>query len=261
MTLIVGIQCSDGVVMASDSAASFAAGVQFTIGQQEMTKVRTLAGVMLYGSSGAVGMQQLICDRIEKYWKANATIFANASTAEAMQKVGAEITKVVTDYIQVGQMLRPEGGLQTALCKSLFAIPLSGSASLIQFDYSGAPEAATKELPFVALGSGQPIADPFLAFLKRLLWKEREPTVAEGRFAAAWTIQHAIQTNPGGVAGPLQMATLTFASSRPKIDVIADIAEHEQAVTEAERVLATHIHNSLGSGNAVSSEEVPRPDS
>jgi 20S proteasome alpha/beta subunit len=258
MTLIVGIQCLDGVVMASDSAASLAAGVQLTIGQQEMTKVRQLADAMLYSSTGAVGMAQLICDKIAKCWRSNHTFFVNATTPEAMQKIGSEITQVVTGYIQTGQMLRPEGGLQTALCKSLLAIPLGGSASLVQFDYNGAPEAATKELPFVALGSGQPIADPFLAFLKRVLWKDREPTVAEGRFAAAWTIEHAIKTNPGGVAGPLQMATLTVAAGRPKIDVIADIAEHQQAVNEAERVLAEHIHNSLGSGVA-GPTEIPRP--
>lgn len=262
MTLIVGIQCSDGVVMASDSAASFVAGVQLTIGQQEMIKIRTLADAMLYGSTGAVGMAQLICDKVTKCWNSNATFFVNATIPEAMQKIGSEITKVVGEYIQIGQMLRPEGGLQNSLCKSLLAIPLRGSGTLIQFDYNGAPESATKELPFVALGSGQPIADPFLAFLKRVLWKEREPTVAEGRFAAAWTIEHAIRTNPGGLAGPLQMATLTVSNNRPRVDNIADIAEHQQALNEAERVLAEHIHSSLGSGAATAAPApVPRPNS
>ncbi|SRR6266849_1511649 len=258
MTLIVGIRCLDGVVMASDSAATFAAGFQFTIGQQEMTKVQKLADSMLYSSTGSVGMAQLICDKIAKTWKASESYFLNASAPEAMNKLGPEIAQLLSAYITNGQMLRPEGGLQSALCKSLLAIPLRDGVRLVQFDFSGAPEEATRELPFVALGSGQPIADPFLAFLKRILWKEREPSVSEGRFAAAWTIDHAIHTNPGGVAGPLQMATLTKVGGKPKIDIIADIAEHQQAVSEAERVLSEYIHNSLGSGTGETAT-VPKP--
>ena len=234
--------------MASDSAATFGAGFQFTIGQQEVTKVRSLADSILYGSTGSLGMAQLICDKLTKLWTANHTSFLNYTGPEAMSKIGQEIAQLIAVYISNGQMLRPEGGLQTALCKSLVAIPLRQAVSLIQFDFSGAPEEATKELPFVALGSAQSIADPFLAFLKRILWKEREPSVSEGRFAAAWTIEHAILTNPGGVAGPLQMATLTRVGDKPKIDLITDVAEHRQAVSEAERVLGEHIHNSLGSG-------------
>jgi len=244
--------------MASDSAASFGSGGQYTIGQQEMTKVRNLSDAMLYSSTGAVGMAQLICYRLEKCW--NPTYFLNSSPPEAMQKLGPEINQVVAGYIQTGQMLRAEGGLNAALCKSLLAIPLRDSPSLIQFDFNGAPEAATKELPFVALGSGQSIADPFLAFLKRILWKDRDLTVAEGRFAAAWTIEHVIRTNPGGVGGPLQLATLTMSGGKPKIDMITDTAEHQEAVREAERVLSEHIHNSLGSGTTSSTgEEVPKP--
>jgi 20S proteasome alpha/beta subunit len=259
MTLIVGIRCSDGVVMASDSAATFATGLQYTIGQQQITKVQNLADAMLYGSTGAVGMAQLVCDRVAKIWQANKTLFLNATAAEAMNKLGPEIAQLVSIYVGNGQMLRPEGGLQSALCKSLLAIPLRDGVRLVQFDFSGAPEEATRELPFVALGSGQPIADPFLAFLKRILWKEREPSVSEGRFAAAWTIDHVIHTNPGGVAGPLQMATLAMQNGKPKIDIIMDTAEHQQAVGEAERVLSEHIHTSLGSGTA-DALKVPKPE-
>ena len=45
-------------------------------------------------------------------------------------------------------------------CKHLVALPIKHETCLFQFAEAGAPEEATRELPFVALGSGQPIADP-----------------------------------------------------------------------------------------------------
>src|SRR5208282_5567849 len=197
MTLIVGIQCSDGVVMASDSAATLGEGFTFTVGQQQVTKIRALENAaILYSFTGSIGMSQLIAAAIDRTW--NEAFFLNAKPAEAMQKIAVEIAKTVQVYAGNAQLFQQAGGLQSALCKSLVAIPVKNQPRLFQFDYSGVPEEASTELPCVALGSGQTIADPFLAFLKRVLWKEREPTVAEGRFAAAWTLTHVIRTNPGG---------------------------------------------------------------
>ena len=66
----------------------------------------------------------------------------------------------------------------------------------------------TDELPFVAVGSGQLIADPFMAFLRRVFWKDSRPNLAGGVFAAVWTLFHTIETNPGGVAEPVQIVVL-----------------------------------------------------
>jgi hypothetical protein len=55
------------------------------------------------------------------------------------------------------------------------------------------------------------------------------------------------------------MATLTMAGGKPKVERVSEPAEHEQAVTEAERVLSEHIHNSVGSGGTVPSGDAPKP--
>jgi len=85
-------------------------------------------------------------------------------------------------YLQVAAAA---GALGTTACKFLVGIGLRESACLFQFNEVGAPEEVA-EIPFVAFGSGQPIADPFLGFLNRVLWTGRKPTVAEGRLAAIW---------------------------------------------------------------------------
>ena len=75
---------------------------------------------------------------------------------------------------------------------------------LFQFDFQAAGEQATADIPFIAVGSGQPLADPFLAFIRRVFWKDHLPNLNEGIFAALWALSQAIEVNPGGVSNPIQ---------------------------------------------------------
>ena len=251
MTLIVGILCSDGVVMASDSAATFGTGGLATIGQQPVQKVRKIGDNILYSATGAVGIAQLISARIGERWGNGG--LKDIKTLEAMmQRLAGEIGGVVNPFLQSAQAQKNlTGDASTSLCKSLVAIPVDKKAHLFQFDFNGAPEGCTKELPFVALGSGQLIADPFLAFLKRLLWSDHEPTIAEGRLAAVWTIDHVSRTNAGGVGGAIQLATLSnqagnFATA--SISSPEHISEHLQRVGSAENALVAELLGKIESG-------------
>jgi hypothetical protein len=80
---------------------------------------------------------------------------------------------------------------------------------LVQFNHQCDPEEATAGLPFVSIGSGQPTADPFLAFIRGIFWPERLPPLNDGIFATIWTLRHTIKTRPGGVGGRVQIVTLS----------------------------------------------------
>lgn len=245
MTLIVGIRCSDGVVMASDSAATMGAGLLATIGQQHVTKVRKLGGAMLFGSSGPVGMSQLICEALESHW---SDFKAQRTPEGAMRSVAIAIVDQIKPFMESVKLMRPFGyDIGNCLCRSLVAMPVKGQGCLFSFDYNGQPEQATKELPFVAIGSGQLIADPFLAFIKRLLWANKEPTLAEGRFAAVWTIEHVKRTNPGGVEGTTQLGVLTSAVGEGKAsaDVFGEdhVQEHCQQITSVEEAFTRQVRS------------------
>jgi hypothetical protein len=98
---------------------------------------------------------------------------------------------------------------QFAICSTLVALPVNKDPTLIQFTPSCAHEEATKDLPFVAIGSGQLIADPFLAFVRRIFWGQSQlPNINQGVFAALWTLVHTTGTNPGGIGDPIQIAVL-----------------------------------------------------
>jgi hypothetical protein len=93
---------------------------------------------------------------------------------------------------------------------------------------------------YVALGSGKLSADPFLRFLADIFCQSGQPTVREAVFLATWTVQHVIDVNPGGVAGPIRMAVLErndlnafVARELPD----TEIEEHKQAVDSAAQAL------------------------
>jgi 20S proteasome alpha/beta subunit len=248
MTLIVGIRCEDGVVMASDSAATFGTGGAPTIGQQNVTKIVPMSNAMLYSGTGSVGMSQVISDIIKKV-HAGSGVGSGKTSAEVMRIIGTEITKAVGPFIQTARMV---GDGSTSYCKSMLAMVVGSKPCLFTFDGNGAPEEATEDLPFVAMGSGQAIADPFLAYLKRLFWLDSAPTLAEGRLVATWVLEHATRTNAGGIGGPTQLADLTCVKHKPRIEVYdADrIQEHLQNVHSAEDALVRAIRNEDGDAAA-----------
>ena len=189
-------------------------------------------------------MSQLLADAIKRGWE-NRTFSRPASPEEMMNKLGCAIGEVLKPYFETAVHQRALiGDIGMSLCKSLIAISVNQNPCLFQFDFNGAPERATKDLPFVALGSGANIADPFLALLRRLLWSEREPTVSEGRLAAVWTVEHVAKTNPGGVGGNIQLATLGRGGSQGCPITMAtqqNIEEHLQRISTAENVLVAEL--------------------
>ena len=258
MTLILGILCDDGVVMASDSAATLGFSGQYTIGQQEVQKIRNLSDRILYSSTGGVGMAQLLTERISRLWRDK--ILATGTPEACMDKIGKAISEVVTPYMTTAQIVRQlTGDVGPSLCKSLVAFPVQNAPVLCQFEYNGVPERATSDLPFVALGSGQSIADPFLAFLRRVLWTSSKPTVAEGKLAAVWTIDHVRRTNAGGVGGAIQLATLQPGTKECVVKMLGqdDVEEHLQRIDAAERAFAAELR---GATKAAQPSTPPIPD-
>src|SRR6185437_4788149 len=59
-----------------------------------------------------------------------------------------------------------------------------------------------KTLPLVTMGGGERLADPFLAHAHRVLFGENHfPMVKDARLLVAWTLDHVMRFNTGGVGG------------------------------------------------------------
>jgi len=241
MTLIIGIKCKDGVVMGSDGAATLGTMGQNTI-VQPIRKLETISNSIILGVSGPIGIAQIFKGVIEKLWEDQK--FHNKESYEAMEFLSNSLWEHVKPEFQKASIAKDVIGniaSISAICSILIAIPISKKPCLIQFNQQCSPEEATDNLPFVSIGSGQKIADPFLAFLRRIFWPNKLPTLAEGVLTVLWTLEHAIITNPGGVSEPKQIVTIEKENSNKyKVHELQDteLKEHIEAIHNIEKYLS-----------------------
>ena len=192
MTILVGLLCEDGVVIGSDSSATFvSSGQQKTI-EQPTKKVEVINGRAIIAGSGGVGLCQRFHAIVTQYWN------DGRNKRKTPIEVGKELcTDSINDFKSTFVQKLDFG--------ALLAFSSKGDFHLLEFEHGTfQPELKTKNLWYVSMGSGQPMCDPFLGLMRKVFWKNSPPRLNEGVFAVTWALQHAIDLNPGGIKGPLQ---------------------------------------------------------
>ncbi|GIW53028.1 MAG: hypothetical protein KatS3mg081_2383 [Gemmatimonadales bacterium] len=260
MTLIVGILCQNGVVLAADGAATLSAMGQHTV-RQPIKKLEVISNSIILGVSGPVGLAQRFGGILRDMWDARE--LANLKAYEAMQLLRRKFFEYVECEMRVAQvskpLIGPNAATAPAISSTVVALPIRGEPCLFQFDHQCSPEQVTPGLPFVAIGSGQLIADPFLAFIKRIFWSEGPPSLSDGLFAAVWTLRHAIDTNPGGVSDPIQAVVLKKEGKNWIAEDLTShhLEEHEEAIKAAEDHLRKFKSSLLPDETGAGSPRIP----
>lgn len=239
MTILVGVLCQEGVVVGSDSAATLGAPPQLRTIQQPDNKVFVYADIAIVATTGMVGHAQRVNAIFGNYWEGKANRNKDRIT------IAKELTaQVVSDFQHTGVRhdvpVNQPNSLQVG---ALMAYPERGAFHLCEHPVGTfQPEFKTEKLWYTSMGSGQMLCDPFLGFLRQVFWPDRQPTLSEGIFAATWALRHAISLNPGGIADPLQLATLTRDGKRPFARILqeAELEEHATNAADAESYLSRY---------------------
>lgn len=253
MTVLVGIRCKDGIVIGSDSSATFGAGKGYTI-EQPTRKIEVVDNGLIIAGTGQVGLGQRFCAQLA-----------------TMHRATGEKTYKGRPAVEVGKMMTAAGISDFGATQArqgeygaLVAFRTGRELHLCEFASSDLqPELKTEHLWFASMGSGQAIADPFLALMKKVFWSDSMPTLADGIFATVWALQHTIDINPGGVNGPIQLATLSWDDGKVGGTQIArfldtgEINQHLESMASAEKHLAS-FRDIIG-GSAGNVPDLPTP--
>lgn len=263
MTLIVGIKCQDGIVLGGDGAATYTTplGQSQTI-KQPHPKLCIIGEAVILGVSGPVGLGQSYRAEIEAEIKNrnNRPSWKTISDARSFlhEKMWKHAGQAWKNAGVVAETVGPGPASQSAVHQSLVAFPVRNGPCLLLFDHQCQAEEATEHLPFLTVGSGQPAADPFLAFVRRVFWEKTMPSVDEGIFAATWTLEHCIEAQPGGIAHPIQIVTLrkdgnkNWGATQLSDD---ELGEHKEMIN----TVMSEMRNACKS-TAVESTTSPLPD-
>jgi 20S proteasome alpha/beta subunit len=246
VTSIVGVLCSEGAVIGTDSAATFGPGPSsFTI-EQPTQKIDVIESVIVAGT-GTTGMNQRFCQVIDQAYKGTSQAVLSPPdrsgrpgnpiklfTQESPVEIGKALSRAMIADMAYTYM-KPGG------YGALVAFPCRNAPHLCEFQVADfQPDLKNSRLWYVSIGSAQPITDPFLGFIRDVFWNKGQPSVKDAIFAATWTLQHAIELNTGGVKGPIQIAVLEKgAQGKYGARVLdpSELDEHQQHIQDARSAL------------------------
>jgi hypothetical protein len=152
----------------------------------------------------------------------------------------------------------PKNISDPTLTESLIAFPVGTDIRLFNFNPTCSPIEITEHVCFGSIGSGYFPANPFLSFLQRMWWENRQPDLADGMIATIWALNHAISTSSGGVADPKQVITLSMEQGRwvAKELTEADLMDHIETIRQLETALGAALRYFL---NALRQPQQPPP--
>jgi hypothetical protein len=251
VTIIIGVRCSDGVVIGADNLATSTMGPQPLFKKQSGDKIVAVGDRVIVACTGTIGLSQRFGAVLQDCW--NRKIFQNGTI-----KSTGEITRLaVTDFQNTGVPRHQQFGLNFG---ALVAVPIDSRAQLIEFgtvDFQ--PEIKTDSSYFVAIGSGQLLAEPFLAFVDRVLWKNQMPDVRKAMFGVYWALNHTILYAPMGVGAPAKMAVLRKDGKDWSVQKFeeADLQETIEHIAEIEKKIGASLEKETI--EAAAAEQPPKP--
>lgn len=247
MTAIVGVLCRDGLVIGTDSSATFTTGAVPTI-EQPTEKLHIYSGAVIVADTGQGGFGQRFGHIVEVAYTGKVFLGTNHHI-----DVGVELCKRAVQDFSSTMANRGTYG-------ALVGFSLNNKPYLCEFAVADfQPEFKNETIWYCSMGSGQQIIDPFLALMREIFWNHGLPTVQDATFAVTWALDHAIKINPGGINGPARIAVMERNSGKFQARFLedADLDEHRQNIEQAKERLRAFPASQ--SADAPDTPEVPRP--
>jgi hypothetical protein len=226
MTVVVTFLCTDGMVVAADSMLTPSMGNMPT-GHHKGRKVHVLPCEQVFSFAGDLGQAARV--------RALAEVNAPQQFPSPLQYGLAMSQTVFAQFTATGIA-------NTMNVNAVLGFVHSGLVHCCLFQGAMQPFMMDKDHFYAALGSGKLSGDPFLRFLvDTFCHGNTQPNVREAIFLATWAVQHVIETNPGGVAGPIRLAVIEQALGGPNFVARElpdnEIGEHVDAARAAAQAL------------------------
>jgi len=252
VTVLVGVKCIDGVVIGADSMATSAMGPHPLVQLLSDDKIQQIGDRVILATTGSVGLGQRLKAIIEKHWE------SKGFTGPCLQCMATISGNTVRAFHESGVPRNQQNGLGFG---ALLAAVVEDKPYLCEFgtlDFQ--PEIKQGRLFSVSMGSGQLLADPFLAFVSRVLWNNTLPNVDLAKIGVYWVLNHTIQYAPGGVGHPIKLGVVKKQSGKWTASVAEDTQEQDQFIAELESRIKCSPKDSIESAPASALPQPPRSD-
>jgi hypothetical protein len=214
MTIIVGILCNKGCVIASDGMASNNLGTTPFVGI-ENTKIHLVKNELLVSCAGEDNLMTLFINFLENnYLSLKKT--HESSAIDLANSIGAGFAHTIIDLYnkyptELGThylgLIKQRGGLEFG---AIIAFAFQGSHYMFGYNGSLVPSMVRDNgIWHSIIGSGELVAKPSIHLVKKILNITKKPDTSKGSILAYWTIEHAIEVSSGGIGGNILLFSLT----------------------------------------------------
>lgn len=244
MTVVVTFLCEDGVVIAADSMMTPDVG-GVHVGHHNGKKIHQIGDSQIFAYAGDQGQAARV-----RSWAAELSS-ASEAPIDSLPYVLGLTQSAISDFRSTG-LDRDQVDVNAVL-----AFHRNGAFQSCVFEGMLQPRLLDEDHYYAALGTGKLSADPFLRFLTDIFCQKGRPSVSQASLLATWVVNHVIETNPGGVAGPIRLAALEFCGGQVVASDLNDsVGEHSQAITSAGEALRMW-RDSMQSGAAAEGASEP----
>lgn len=237
MTLLVGIVCQGGAVIAADKQTTHGSMGGMTVGLPT-TKIKPIKDKVLLAATGWRGTGIQLSAMIEE----QVDGFERQPVAISVKQVQAKHRELAMPLLAAAQsavnVIGQHAAQSEAVCGILLAANWKEGVRIVEITPLGAVEFYSEELPFICLGSGKQNSDPFLAYLWSVFFPSSLPTLQEGALLAYWSIKQAISS-----ASPLIGLGIDVFILDPKANPITreltedETKQHDEFINEAANAL------------------------
>ncbi len=205
--------------------------------KQQTGKLYVIGEEAVLGVSGSVGMAQNYSSELASKVKGTGGRMRYKNISQATEDLTKALWKHAGPSWERAAVAARTIGQANAYREvahdTLIALPVDDSPCLLGFSQQCESVEYDANLPIASIGSGQPVADPFLAFIRRIFWPNSLPTLSEGILATVWALTHTIQSQPAHVGEPIQVVTVSKDKKgqwRAQELPDRDLGEHRQNI-------------------------------
>ena len=241
MTLLVGILCKDGAVIAADRQVSGA-----NMGMPTR-KISILSPNSVFAASGDIAIGQ----RVRAVLSGQNGTMSAEMYADAVSKLSTKIAaEALLPSYRVHQAMNvPLQNYPT--CHSLFASVFKDGIHISCIDQFANFMQLEEHSPFNCLGSGQSNGLSFLTFIWSVFFAENSPSLSEGVFAAYWTVRVAIELQSLGVGLGVDVCVLPSEENKNAEMVSeSELRENDELIKEARKALLS-VSGRMGGENSL----------
>jgi 20S proteasome alpha/beta subunit len=235
MTVVVGIYCSDGVVIAADSALTIGSVIE----QSYAKKVACISDDLIVAFAGDLGFAQRFRQVAKDIWGQDKQ---NLRAEDFHKLIEAFSIGGISEHIKY---IRPTDPINISTeCIIGFSHCNRHHLSVFQ-NGSFQPIVINENRPFHSLGSGHYLTNPFLHFIKEVFWEGKScPKLPTGIFSALMAMNLAVELNAGGINAPIHIAVLENTENGYKCRILHtdEMSMHEENYKAALKYFSKYSH-------------------